>query len=62
VNLSDGRKGVVSRQNKGLSDRPIVRILEKNGEEVEPYELDLKKELHIMITDCDTTLKKTDSF
>ena len=58
VNLSDGRKGVVSRQNKGLSDRPIVRILKENGEEVEPYELDLKQELHIMITDCDTTLKK----
>ncbi|WML47063.1 HD-GYP domain-containing protein [Neobacillus sp. PS3-34] len=58
VELSDGRKGVVSRQNKGLSDRPTVRIFGDNGTEVEPYDLDLKTELHIVITACDTTFKK----
>ncbi|MDP4162083.1 MAG: HD-GYP domain-containing protein [Bacillota bacterium] len=55
VMLSDGRKGVVSRQNKGLSERPAVRIIEENGMEIEPYEVDLKTELHIVITACDTT-------
>jgi putative nucleotidyltransferase with HDIG domain len=59
VELNDGRKGIVSEQNEGLSDRPIIRILEEKGIEVShPYELDLKKELDIMISGCDTTFKK----
>ncbi|MCA1031612.1 HD-GYP domain-containing protein [Bacillus timonensis] len=57
VYLSDGRKGIVSQQNKGLSERPIVRILEEQGKKIEStYEVDLKKDLHIVITGCDTTL------
>jgi putative nucleotidyltransferase with HDIG domain len=56
--LNDGRKGVVSQQNIGLSERPIIRILEENNQPVQqPYELDLKKELSLVITGCDTTMK-----
>ncbi|WP_442595976.1 HD-GYP domain-containing protein [Neobacillus sp. D3-1R] len=59
VELNDGRKGVVSQQNAGLCDRPIIRILEEDGQPIpQPYELDLKKELSYMITKCDTTMKK----
>ena len=57
VVLSDGRKGVVSNQNVGLGDRPIIRILEENGEDIPPYELDLKAEMDVMITACDTTFE-----
>lgn len=59
VELSDGRKGVISKQNVGLSDRPIIRILEENGKPlIHTYELDLKSELSLLITKCDTTMKK----
>ncbi|RSD26398.1 HD-GYP domain-containing protein [Mesobacillus subterraneus] len=57
VLLSDGRRGVVSAQNPGLSERPMVRILEENGRRVEPYELDLKTNLSLMIASCDTIIK-----
>ncbi|MFB6467523.1 HD-GYP domain-containing protein [Cytobacillus sp. Hz8] len=56
VELNDGRKGVVSKQNVGLSDRPIIRILEEKGRVVKPYELNLAQELSTMIVNCDTTL------
>jgi len=57
VNLSDGRKGIISRQNKHVSDRPVVRILEENGQELTSYyEVDMSKELNVIITECDTTL------
>ncbi len=59
VELNDGRKGVVSKQNLGLSDRPFVRIFEEHGEEVNPFEVDLKTALDVMITACDTTFKKS---
>ncbi|KAB2332891.1 HD-GYP domain-containing protein [Bacillus mesophilum] len=55
VELNDGRKGVVIHQNVGLCDRPIVRILEESGLRVKAYELDLKQDLSIMISGCDTT-------
>jgi putative nucleotidyltransferase with HDIG domain len=57
VILSDGRKGVVSAQNPGLSERPVVRVLEENSKRVEPYEIDLKVNLSIMIVSCDTIIK-----
>ncbi|WP_174728384.1 HD-GYP domain-containing protein [Mesobacillus harenae] len=57
VELNDGRKGVISGQNKGLSERPIIRILEEAGSRVNPYEIDLKTNLSLMITGCDTTFK-----
>ncbi|SHG41990.1 HD-GYP domain-containing protein [Ornithinibacillus halophilus] len=51
VQLSDNRIGVVVRQNKHLCDRPIIRILE-DGKRGTPYEIDLSKELTVMITKC----------
>jgi HD-GYP domain-containing protein (c-di-GMP phosphodiesterase class II) len=56
VTLSSGEKGIVCRQNKGLNERPIIRVLEKNGEDVIPYELDLKINLATLITSCETIL------
>ncbi|MGP7816327.1 HD-GYP domain-containing protein [Niallia sp. 01092] len=56
VSLSSGEKGVVCRQNKGLNERPVVRVLEKNGEEVTPYEIDLKESLSVIITGCESTI------
>ena len=57
VYLNDGRKGVVSKQNQGLSERPVIRILEENEQELEiPYEVDLKLKLDLIISKCDTTL------
>ncbi|WP_328589239.1 HD-GYP domain-containing protein [Litchfieldia alkalitelluris] len=58
VFLNDERKGVVSKQNQGLSERPVVRIIEEKGQAVNPpYEVDLMKELHLVITECETTLR-----
>lgn len=59
VQLSNGLKGVVSNQNHGLCDRPIIRILEEDGQPITPYEFDLLKELSVVITDCDTTFHKS---
>ncbi|WP_394139661.1 HD-GYP domain-containing protein [Cytobacillus oceanisediminis] len=58
VELNDGRKGVVCRQNPGLSDRPVIRILEERGSCTNPYEVDLRTELNFVITGCDTTFVK----
>lgn len=58
VTLSDGRVGVVAEQNSGLSERPIIRILEEGGCRVEqPYHLDLKSNLSLMIVSCDTIIQ-----
>lgn len=57
VELNDGRKGIVSGQNTGIGDRPRIRIVEHNGVKVTPYELDLKNELNLIISSCDTTFK-----
>lgn len=57
VELSDGRKGVVVKQNKHISNRPVIRILEEEGEEVTPYEIDLVEELSVVISGCDTTFR-----
>ncbi|UQD53212.1 hypothetical protein C0971_15140 [Bacillus methanolicus] len=53
VELNDGRKGTVFRQNAGFSDRPVVRILEEDRRRVKPYEVNLKDEPSIIITGCD---------
>ncbi|MFE4351871.1 HD-GYP domain-containing protein [Peribacillus butanolivorans] len=53
IELNDGRKGVVTAQNEGIGDRPMIRILEENGEQiVEPYEVNLKKNLNLLIRKC----------
>ncbi|MBP2240429.1 putative nucleotidyltransferase with HDIG domain [Cytobacillus eiseniae] len=54
VEISDGRKGIVTHQNTGLGDRPVIRIVEENGEQVNPYKLDMKNELNVVITSCVT--------
>ncbi|MFD1020489.1 HD-GYP domain-containing protein [Thalassobacillus hwangdonensis] len=51
VELSNGQHGVVSRQNKHLCDRPIVRVLSDG----KPFELDLSEQLNVVITKCHTT-------
>ncbi|WP_188454024.1 HD-GYP domain-containing protein [Virgibacillus oceani] len=53
VGLSDNREGIVVRQNKGLCDRPVIRIISENNNMVtEPYECDLSKAVNVMITSC----------
>jgi len=57
VELNDGRKGVIAKQNDQLSERPIVRILEEGDVQLkEPYEIDLKDHLNIMIINCETKM------
>ncbi|CAM3780538.1 HD-GYP domain-containing protein [Mesobacillus zeae] len=58
VQLSNGKKGVVSSQHRGISDRPTVRVLEEHGMKVAPYEIDLSRNPSIVITECDTTFRK----
>ncbi|WP_064092877.1 HD-GYP domain-containing protein [Rossellomorea aquimaris] len=54
VELNDGKKGIVTEQNKGLTDRPIIRIIEEQGQEVHsPYEMNLSKELDMVIAGFD---------
>ncbi|MGJ9457502.1 HD-GYP domain-containing protein [Oceanobacillus sp. CF4.6] len=51
VELSDGRQGVVIRQNEQLCDRPIIRIIQENGTEVkEVYEVNLGSVVNVTIT------------
>lgn len=57
VQLNDGSTGIIVKQNVGFSDRPIVRILEKDGQEVQPYELDLTKKLDVVISGCHVRFK-----
>lgn len=56
VALSDGRSGVVVKQNHELSTRPVIRILKENNKEVNPYEIDLMKEINVTITECEAVL------
>ncbi|HAQ06792.1 MAG TPA: hypothetical protein DCR24_04410 [Bacillus bacterium] len=57
VILNDGREGVVAEQNPGLSERPVIRVLEENNQRVVPYHVDLKTNLSLMIVSCETILK-----
>lgn len=52
VELNDNRQGVVLKQNKHICDRPVVRILKERGQKVEPYTIDLSKQLNVIITKC----------
>ncbi|MCA1055532.1 HD-GYP domain-containing protein [Rossellomorea aquimaris] len=54
VELNDGKKGIVTDQNKGLTERPVIRVLEDKGEMLtSPYELDMKHELDKVIIGFD---------
>ncbi|MHA6251933.1 HD-GYP domain-containing protein [Oceanobacillus sp. CAU 1775] len=51
VVLHDKRVGIVIEQNSGLADRPIVRIIEEEGQALkEPYDIDLGTSLNVTIT------------
>lgn len=54
--LSDGSVGVVVKQNKFFSMRPVVRVFEREGRKVEPFDLDLLSERHITIVECEARL------
>jgi putative nucleotidyltransferase with HDIG domain len=54
VTLSDGSKGIVVGQNKDLTERPIIRVVEAEGKELEkPFDINLKDYLSLAIVDCD---------
>jgi HD-GYP domain-containing protein (c-di-GMP phosphodiesterase class II) len=54
VTLNDGRKGLVVGQNKDITERPIIRIIEAGGAELDsPYDINLKDHLAVSIVDCD---------
>lgn len=53
VELSNGEKGVVCSQNKGLNERPIIRVLERDGIPIEPYDLNLQENLSTVIIACE---------
>ncbi|WP_209125036.1 HD-GYP domain-containing protein [Alkalihalobacillus sp. BA299] len=56
VGLSDGREGIVVKQNNELSTRPVVRIICEDDQKVAPYEVDLMKHVNVTITKCETVL------
>ncbi|MDC3417878.1 HD-GYP domain-containing protein [Aquibacillus salsiterrae] len=59
VGLSDGRSGIVVKQNKHLLERPVVRIVKEFGEEIIPYDVDLSNLLNVTITSCHSTLENS---
>jgi uncharacterized domain HDIG len=52
VKLSDGVEGYVVRQNENFPDRPVVRVIEDivTKKDIEPYEIDLVKNINLVIT------------
>ncbi|MFD1737734.1 HD-GYP domain-containing protein [Bacillus salitolerans] len=62
VTLNNGLSGVVVKQNSGYCDRPFIRILENDGVELqEPYEVNLKDRLDLVIVECILADKKSNS-
>lgn len=54
VRLSDGKVGIVARQNRSMPLRPVVRVvMDSNGDEIEPYELDLLKTLSVTVLESE---------
>lgn len=51
VQLSDGRRGIVSKVHREYITRPTVRITGEDGHDVAPYEVDLFAGLDIAILD-----------
>ncbi|GFR36444.1 HD-GYP domain-containing protein [Thermobrachium celere] len=50
VKLSNGLEGFVVKHNKGLPDKPIVRIIyDERGNSIQPLEIDLAKQTNITI-------------
>ncbi|WP_370621810.1 HD-GYP domain-containing protein [Bacillus sp. JCM 19034] len=60
VTLSDGREGIVIKQNKQLTTHPIVRIISEDGKDLlECYDLDLSKQLDVTIVKMESILANT---
>jgi HD-GYP domain-containing protein (c-di-GMP phosphodiesterase class II) len=58
VELTDGRRGVVSRVPTGKIDRPLVRVgYDARGNRIEPYEVDLAVELELGLTTVDASAR-----
>lgn len=54
VRLSDQSIGIVSKQNSNMPLRPVVRVIQNGvGKEMEPYEVDLMKELSIIVVESE---------
>ncbi len=54
VRISDNSIGIIKEQNKNFPLRPIIRvIIDSNGNEVVPYELDMMKVLSITIIESE---------
>ena len=53
VELSNKMIGIVKKQNNGIGDRPVIEIIEENGQRISnPYQHDLSEKLDIVITNC----------
>ena len=62
VRLSDMTYAVIKQQNRSMPLRPVVRVVaDKDGNDINMYELDLMKELNITITESELEIvnKKT---
>jgi len=51
VQLSDGRRGIVSKVHRDHITRPTVRVTGEDGRDVPPYEIDLFRQLDVTILD-----------
>lgn len=48
IQLSNGYKAIVVSNNKGLPLRPIIRVIEEEGNRITPYEVDLKNDTYYL--------------
>ncbi|MFD2705443.1 HD-GYP domain-containing protein [Salibacterium lacus] len=63
VNVSNGSKAVVVRQNRNLPWRPVIRIMEQDGEAVfEPYDIDLSVRMDITIANDEDDEQEMDVY
>lgn len=54
VRLSDNSIGIIKEQNKNFPLRPVVRVISnKDGKDIEPYEIDLMRILSITILESE---------
>ncbi|SFP50693.1 HD-GYP domain-containing protein [Salibacterium halotolerans] len=61
VNVSNGSKAVVVKQNRNLPWRPVIRIVEQDGTPLsEPYDIDLSVRMDITITNNEDDEEKID--
>lgn len=57
VALSDGKTGIVVKQNEQLSTHPVVRVISEDGKELsEPYDFDLQDHYNVTIVETEATL------